>query len=242
MYSSSVRMTWTPTRLDDCGNHVLVRQVFLLFDCDSKKFQSIANAAADYGRVLPDAAGKYQGVQSTQHRRECTNPFFDLIAKQRDCFRRAHILGFVVEQIAHVGTCLRYSEQAGVGSDHFVELLRIHFFGTRQIPNQSWIEIPRPSAHRHTSCRSEAHARVDRFAVAYRRETRAIAKVGENDPTGRCRRVSQAREFFHQEGVRQSVKAVPSHALCFVASRDRQELRHARHIMVKSRVEARHLG
>ena len=38
------------------------------------------------------------------------------------------------------------------------------------------------------------------------------------------------------------MKPIPPHPLRFVAPRDWQELRHARHIMVKSRVETRYLG
>ena len=55
-------------------------------------------------------------------------------------------------------------------------------------------------------------------------------------------RVAEACEFFHQKRIRQPMKPVPPYALRLVAARDRQHLRHARHVMVKSRVETRHLG
>ena len=51
----------------------------------------------------------------------------------------------------------------------------------------------------------------------------------------------QAREFFHQKRIRQSVKPVAPYPLRFVAARDRQQPRHARQVMVKRRVETRHL-
>ena len=76
----------------------------------------------------------------------------------------------------------------------------------------------------------------------HRRQARAIAEVGEDDPA-LCRfRSGQAGQFSHQKRIRQPVKPVPPHALRFVAARDRQQLGHARQVMVKSRVETRHLG
>ena len=52
----------------------------------------------------------------------------------------------------------------------------------------------------------------------------------------------EAGQFAHQELVRQPVESVPPHALRLVAARDRQQLGHARQVMVKRGVEARHLG
>ena len=69
----------------------------------------------------------------------------------------------------------------GLQIDHFIELLRAHVFRARQIPNQSGIEIAGTSAHRHPGRRRETHAGVDGFAVTHRRQTRAIAEVGEDD-------------------------------------------------------------
>ena len=54
-------------------------------------------------------------------------------------------------------------------------------------------------------------------------------------------RASQPRQFLHQKCIRQPVKSIASHPLRFVAARNRQHARHARQIMVKSRVETRHL-
>ena len=76
----------------------------------------------------------------------------------------------------------------------------------------------------------------------HRRQARAVAEVGEDDPA-LCRfRSGQAGQFSHQKRIRQPVKPVPPHPLCFVAARDRQQPGHARQVMVKSRVETRHLG
>jgi hypothetical protein len=129
-----------------------------------------------------------------------------------------------------------------VGIDHLVELLRAPFFRARQIPNQSGIEISRASAHRHARGRGETHARVDGFAVAHRRQARAIAEVGEDDTTLCGFGSGQAGQFFHEKRIRQAVKPVAPHTLRFVAARDRQHPGHARQVMVKSRVKTRHLG
>ena len=76
----------------------------------------------------------------------------------------------------------------------------------------------------------------------HRRQAGAIAEVGKDDPALRRFRSRQAGQFAHQKRVRQSVKPIPPHSLRFVAARDRQQLGHARQVMVKSRIEARHLG
>ena len=75
----------------------------------------------------------------------------------------------------------------------------------------------------------------------HRRQARAIAEVSEDDPA-LCRfRSGQAGQFSHQKRIRQPVKPVPAYALRLVAARDRQQLGHARQVMVKSRVETGHL-
>ena len=75
----------------------------------------------------------------------------------------------------------------------------------------------------------------------HRRQARAVAEVREDDPASRRFRPGHARQFLHEKRVGQPVKAVPPHALRLVAARDRQHPRHARQVMVKRRVEARHL-
>ncbi len=55
-------------------------------------------------------------------------------------------------------------------------------------------------------------------------------------------RPSQTGQFFHQKRIRQPVKTVPPHPLCLVPTRDRQQLRHARQVVVKGSVETCHLG
>ena len=107
-------MTRTATRLAVRGNHALIRRVSLFFEFDSKKSQPIADPGADYGSILADATREHQRVQSAQRRRECADPFLDLVAKQRDRFSRPHVLRFTIEQVVHVGTGFRNAEQAGL--------------------------------------------------------------------------------------------------------------------------------
>ena len=74
-----------------------------------------------------------------------------------------------------------------------------------------------------------------------RSEAGAIAKVGQDNPALGRFRPGCPSQLAHQERVRQAVKAVPPHPLRFVAARDRQQPGHARQVMVKRRVETRHL-
>jgi len=124
------------------------------------------------------ATSEYQRVHSGQRRRECADPFLDLVAKQRDRFSRSHVLRFTVEQVAHVGTGLRHAEQPRLEIDHLIESFCIEALSARQIPNQSGIEITGAGAHRHPGCRGETHACVHGFGVTHRRQARAITEVG----------------------------------------------------------------
>jgi hypothetical protein len=65
--------------------------------------------------------------------------------------------------------------------------------------------------------------------------------MGEDDTTSFCRRIAEAREFFHQIGIGQTVETVALNSLGIEASRNRQQLGHARHGLVKRRVEAGYL-
>ena len=64
----------------------------------------------------------------------------------------------------------------------------------------------------------------------------------EDHAAPRCRRVAEAREFFHQIGIGQTVETVALNSLGVEAARKRQQLGHARHGLVKRRVETGHLG
>jgi hypothetical protein len=214
----------------------------LFIEFDSKESQPIANPGANSGSVLTDAAREHQCVESAESRRECANPFLDLVAKQSHGFRRPHVLLFALQQVAHVGTRFRNAEQSGFEIDHLIETLGVHVPRLSQIPDQPGVDIAGASAHRDAGCRSEAHAGIHGFAVMHRGQARAIAEVGEDHPALRHFRSPQAVEFAHQIGIRQSVKSVPPHSLRFVTARDGQDLGNAWHVMVKSRIEARHLG
>ena len=61
-------------------------------------------------------------------------------------------------------------------------------------------------------------------------------------PAFRCRRVAQAREFFHEIRVGQTVETVALNSLGVEVPRNRQQLGHARHGLVKRRVKTGHLG
>ena len=79
IHSSSVWMTRTTTRL--AATEITPSfAAFGFLRVDSKESQPIANSGADRGRVLSDATSEHQGVQSAQRRRDCADPFLDLVA------------------------------------------------------------------------------------------------------------------------------------------------------------------
>ena len=234
-------MTRTATRLASAEITPVIRRVSLLVEFDAKKSQAVANPGADRGRVLADAAGEHQRVQSAQRRGEGADPFLDLVAKQRDRFGRPHVLRFTVEQVAHVGTGLRNAEQPGLEIDHLVELLRVICSvraryqtspGSRS-PERVLIGTPAVGVKLMLVSMDLPSRTAARLAPLPRwaRITRPCAASGSG----------QAGQFFHQKRIGQPVKPVAPHPLRFVAARDRQQLGHARQVMVKSRVETGHL-
>ena len=54
--------------------------------------------AADERRVLADAAGEDERVQSTERGGKGADPFFRLVTEQRHGFGRPHVVGFPREQ------------------------------------------------------------------------------------------------------------------------------------------------
>ena len=126
--------------------------------------------------------------------------------------------------------------------DHFVKLFGGHLLGSRQIRRQAGIQIARAGAHHQSRRRREAHAGVHAFAVAHGGQAGAVSEMREDHAARRCRRVAEAREFFHQIGIGQTVETVALNSLGVEASRNRQQLGHARHGAVKRRVKTGHLG
>ena len=63
----------------------------------------------------------------------------------------------------------------------------------------------------------------------------------ENHAAFRRRRITEAREFFHEVGVGQTVKTVALDALRLVAPRNGEQLRDTRHVAMKGGVETGHL-
>ena len=64
----------------------------------------------------------------------------------------------------------------------------------------------------------------------------------QNNPAFRRRRITEAREFFHQKSIGQTVETVALNALGVEAPRNRQQLGNARHGLVKRRVKTGDLG
>ena len=99
--------------------------------------------------------------------------------------------------------------------------------------------------HHQTGSRCERHCRIKAAAIKHGRHARAAAQVSEDDTPVHYLRARETSEFTGQQGVRQTVKAIAPDALCIVSARNWQQARHARQVVVKSRIEAsdlRHVG
>ena len=74
------------------------------FNSMPRKCSPVTDACTDERRVFADASCEDKCVQSTECGGEGTDPLFRLIAEQRHSLRCPHVVGFVREQIPHIGT------------------------------------------------------------------------------------------------------------------------------------------
>ena len=124
---------------------------------------------------------------------------------------------------------------------HLLKLRRGHVLGGGQIADQSRVQIARAGAHGQSRRRREAHAGVDALTGTDRGHACAVSEVREDHAAIRSRRVAEAREFFHQIGIGQTVETVALNSLRLVASWDGKQLGNTWHGAVKRRVKTGHL-
>ena len=72
----------------------------------------------------------------------------------------------------------------------------------------------------------------------YGGEAHTIAEVCEDDPAAGRIGPLDADQFTHQKLIGKPMKPIAANAFGLVSARDRQQLSHARHIVVKRGVEA----
>ena len=77
--------------------------------------------------------------------------------------------------------------------------------------------------------------------MAHGGQTCAIAEMREDHAALRCDRAPEARKFFHQIAIGQTVETIALNALCLVAPRNWKHSGDTRHSEVKRRVKAGHL-
>ena len=204
------------------GNHARRLRIARRMQLNAEEAQPFTDARADQRCMFADTSCEDERVHSTECSGEGANPFLDLIAKQRDGLSRSHVIGFLREQVPHVGRGLRHAEQPGLVVDHVMKLQRRHVVGAREIADQSWVQISRAGAHRQPCRRRETHAGVNAATVAHGGQTGAVAEMREDHAAGRGCGVAHAREFFHQIRIGQTVKPISLNACCVETSWNRQ--------------------
>ena len=124
MSSSSVRMTRTLTR--PASGEISGAFFALRFwsEFDAEKAESVADPLPDERRVFADAGGEDERVQSAQRRGEGADPFFRLVAKQLDGFRRANVVGSRASKSRTSELVSGNAEQPGFVVHHVLKLRR----------------------------------------------------------------------------------------------------------------------
>lgn len=223
------------------GDDGFILRIAVIVQDKSEVSKAIVDALTDHRRVLANSTGEDDCVETAEGRSKSANRFLDLIAVQRHGLRSAHVARFASEQIAHVRTGLRHAQQPGFVIHHAMELLDAHLLGPREVPRKAGIKVSGARAHGNAGRWRERHRRVNAPALQYCGEARSIAKMSKDDASTRCVGACNAFELFHEKRIGKAMKAEAPDAFLVEATRDRQELRDARHVAMERRVEARHL-
>ena len=165
-----------------CRNSDCVVLVAFFAYSDSKKAKSSQMRERTVKAFSPIPPAKTSVSNPPSAATKDSDPFFGLIAEQRQSFRCSNVLRFPREQIANVGTGLRNSEQSRLLVHHPVELFRAHFLGACQVRNESRIQISRTAAHHQPRSWCEAHACVD---------ARPLCTAARLAPLPRCARITR---------------------------------------------------
>ena len=119
-----------------------------------------------------------------------------------------------------------------------LDLVGVEAGRPRDVGHDARIEVAGAGAHDDAADRRQAHAGVDRAAVAHGCKARTVAQVRKNDllppPPVTC----PSLQLVEQERVRQAMEAVASDSLCGITFRHRQAAGHLRKIGMKRGVEA----
>src|SRR5207253_8279508 len=121
------------------------------------------------------------------------------------------------KQRAHVARNPRYAEEAAAVVEQVLDLGSAHGAFAHEIGHGTGIESARSRSHDEPVKRGKAHRGIDAAPSMHRAEARAIAKMCNNHAAFRHVRIDRA-ELLRDELVRQSVEAVPLHAVPFISA------------------------
>src|SRR5205085_2252544 len=92
-----------------------------------------ADPASDDRRMLPDTTREDQRVQSSERRREGSNPFSDLVTEDVDSQVRPGIGRLERQQLLHVGTAPRDAKKARLVRQEMLDLVDGEMPASREV-------------------------------------------------------------------------------------------------------------
>ena len=213
-----------------------MRGVGRVVDLDAQVLEPVADAGADRGRLLADAAGEHERVEPAEHRRQRADVLAGLVAEDVDGERGTPIPLPPLQQRLHVRGVARQRDEPCFPVDELLETVGVVALLVQQVDGYAGVEVAGAGAHDQPARGAEAQGRLDRLPVVDGDHAGPVAEVSDDGPA-ELRRAERTDDVF----VRQPVEAIPPYAHVPEGVGQRQALRELGHVAMKCGVEARHL-
>ncbi len=155
-------------------------RVFVELDAEPRRRR--ADSFADLRRVLADACGEDEAVDSAERRRHRRDFLCRAIDEVVECQARGRLAAR--EQTAHVVADARDADQPGLLVENGLDVFHRQAESLEEIEDDARVECAWPRSHAETVQRREAECAVDALSVFQRTQACAAAKVSDDDPPG----------------------------------------------------------
>ena len=198
-----------------------------------------AHARAYRGRVLADARGEHQRIQSPERGSKGTQLAHDTVDEQIDRLGRVRIAAG--EQRAHVAGYAGDPQQSRLMIEQFLQPARIHAIVVEQVQQHTRIDRAAACSHRQSIKSGESHGACRALACGHSAHARAVAQVRHDGATG-CGAHVDRGQHLGDIFIRQAVEPVATYAGLSQVHGQRECLRQRRLRRVECGIEAGHLN
>ena len=194
------------------GDQRGIDRILLFQQFDAKEGQLAADPASDDRRMLANAPGEDQRVQSSERGREGANPLSDLVAEDVDGQARTRDRTARAPTAPACRRCARRCPEGRTRASTDARPRPPRDAGAGQIGDDAGVEVSAAAAHDQASGRRQSHARVDAASTDDGCEAGAIPEMCKHHASVRRPSARDLFELTEQEGVGQAMKAVAAKA------------------------------